>query len=61
MTQPGQSDTHELRVESAERMQCIEKLASYIADDDCESCEGWGLDDEGAEWTLCECVLEKIR
>jgi len=51
-----------LREESDERMAVIELLAGYLADpaDECD-CQGDGLDWEGSEWTLCECVLKKVE
>ncbi len=45
--------------ESAERMAVIELLARHVAYADCGICDGEGLDYEGNEWTLCECVLAK--
>lgn len=46
--------------EMHERMATIALLAGHVGDDQCENCEGEGLDYEGAEWTLCECVLHAI-
>jgi hypothetical protein len=47
----------------AERMAVIEKLAGFLADPsedrECD-CHGEGIDQEGDEWTLCECVLKRI-
>jgi hypothetical protein len=60
MMDPHISDAPDLRVELAERMQCIKRLATYIADDDCEDCDGAGVDHEGAEWTICGCVMEVL-
>ena len=34
----------------------LELLASHLSEDDCAVCVGDGLDYEGDEWTLCECV-----
>lgn len=58
---PG--DGQRLTEELTERMAVIEKLAGALADpnDDREcDCQGEGIDQEGAEWTLCECVLKRI-
>jgi hypothetical protein len=58
---PG--DAQRLTEESAERMAVIERLAGVLADpsDDREcDCHGEGIDQEGDEWTLCECVLRRI-
>jgi hypothetical protein len=53
----------QLAEEMAERMAVIEKLAGVLADPsedrECD-CHGEGIDHEGAEWTLCECVLKRI-
>lgn len=49
--------------DNAELMAVIELLARHLADpsDDREcDCQGEGLDWEGSEWTLCECVLKKV-
>jgi hypothetical protein len=56
---PGDGQPDEL----IERMAVIEKLAGFLADpsDDREcDCHGEGIDQEGDEWTLCECVLRRI-
>lgn len=56
---PGLTPDHEK--ELRERMGLIERFAKTVADSHCEHCEGDGIDEEGAEWTLCECVLSYLR
>jgi hypothetical protein len=54
----------ELADPAAELMAVIELLAGYLADPSDErkcDCCGEGLDYEGSEWTLCECVLKKVE
>lgn len=47
--------------ELRERMNLIERFAKALAHPHCQDCEGDGIDEEGAEWTLCECVRSYLR
>lgn len=69
MSEGERTEFDRLKEESDERMAVIELLAGYIADSpvhrllrdhECD-CAGEGLDWEGSEWTLCECVLKKVE
>ena len=42
--------------ELAERMKVIEIFALFNAIPDCPNCNGDGLDYEGSEWAVCECI-----
>jgi len=45
----------------AELMGALELLSRHLADADCSECQGDGLDWEGHEWTICDCVLAKVH
>jgi hypothetical protein len=47
--------------ELRERMELIERFAHAFADPDCENCEGDGMDEEGTEWSLCECSQTQLH
>jgi hypothetical protein len=48
--------------ELRERMGLIERFAKALGDPACEGdCEGSGIDQEGAEWSLCECALTALQ
>lgn len=48
--------------ELRERMLLIERFAKVLADPACDGdCEGSGMDEEGAEWSLCECALSALQ
>jgi hypothetical protein len=53
---PAENKDQELR----ERMELIERFARAFADVDCENCEGDGIDREGAEGSLCECLQNDL-
>ncbi len=69
MSDGERTELDRLKEESDERMAVIELLAGYIADGPIQGlprdhecgCEGEGLDWEGSEWTLCDCVLKKVE
>jgi hypothetical protein len=50
-----------LRTELSERLEIIRRLAAALAAVDCDSCEGEGMDYEGDEWALCECVMTHLQ
>jgi hypothetical protein len=47
--------------ELRERMELIERLAHALADHGCEDCEATGMDEEGAEWSLCGCAQRRLE
>lgn len=48
--------------ESRERFELIQRFAQAFANPECDAdCEGTGIDVEGSEWTLCECVQSKLE
>jgi hypothetical protein len=55
---PDAHQTQELR----ERMHLIERFAAVLANPACDGdCDGSGIDEEGAEWSLCECALKHLQ
>jgi hypothetical protein len=50
-----------IALEMDERMALIERFALVFADPECQGdCDGTGIDQEGGEWTLCECALNRL-
>lgn len=39
----------------------LDKVCALMAVSDCSECQGDGIDYEGDEWCVCECVLSKQR
>jgi hypothetical protein len=50
----------EVERESNERFAVVEMLCGKLADPECGECQGDGLDYEGSEWTVCDCVLDAL-
>jgi hypothetical protein len=55
------ADAFDVEEELRERMATIERIASFHAEEDCDCCEGAGIEHEGDEWAVCSCVLEPVR
>jgi hypothetical protein len=51
----------QVEVELRERMDLIMRMSRALADRSCDECEGDGIDREGSEWSLCECVKHRLE
>jgi hypothetical protein len=64
MTESERADTTDWQVEAKERLDLIERYARADAHPNCPNCEGEGIDEDGAEWSICDeagCALVTLR